>query len=91
MSAINHGGPAFPTQESGGDPWGKSYREGAPGMTLRDWMAGKAIPLAVRRLEHNWTRDMGNEWYWNDKDFDDVAEIAYLIADAMLRARESTS
>lgn len=55
-------------------PWGTVYS----GMTLRDYFAAKAI---VGHLA-----DGG--WKCDQSHFDDVAEGAYRLADAMLKARE---
>jgi len=69
------GGPAFPQDKI--DSWGVRTSEG--GMTLRDYFAAKAMQGLVI-----------------DKSFIDlysagagaVAQQAYLVADAMLKARE---
>ncbi len=72
MSEIKDGGPAFPA------PWhpemGWSPREAPPGMCLRDWFAGQALPAVLAFTAH--------------RDDDGDAAIAYAIADAMLKARE---
>ena len=80
------GGPAFPISE-----WhlksanGKVTHPDWRGMTLRDYFAAKALAgmLAYPGDEHS-----GN--YNNNCTFDDLASIAYIYADAMLRAREVT-
>lgn len=60
----------------------------ADGMTLRDYFAVKALPMAIAKL----TDEDGFEW----ATFDDggpasdqilAAEYAYTMADAMLKAR----
>ena len=56
-------------------------------MTLRDVFAMKSIPFAVKRREHNITFDIGDDWKWDDEDFDTIAGHAYELADAMLRAK----
>ena len=43
------------------------------GMTLRDYMAAKALPLLMSAYE----------------DMDGIAGVAYKMADAMLKAREA--
>ena len=48
---------------------------GAPGMTLRDWFAGKALPYIIEEM---WGTPDGAQ---------EIAECAYQIADAMLAAR----
>jgi hypothetical protein len=79
MSTQDTGGPAFPTLAVIGD---RALSEG--GLTVRDWFAAKAIPMA-------WAAwDSG---YFGFKDGDasdatrDVAGCAYQMADAMLKAR----
>lgn len=68
MSAIKDGGPAFAAMGIG--PAGDVYHE--PGMSLRDWFAGQAIPLAV--AFHN---NPANAAKW-----------CFEYADAMLAERE---
>ena len=74
------GGPAFPPSNPG-------Y---AHGMTIRDYFAAKALPLAMKDYRMNidrvdecldleWEADMGLSF---------VAARAYELADAMLKARE---
>ena len=66
MSKKDDGGHAFPPE---------------PGMSLRDWFAGRA-------LSGNWT---DFEWGSSQVRADDVPEmarLAYAIADAMLEARK---
>jgi hypothetical protein len=45
------------------------------GMSLRDWFAGQALTAMSKLLPE----------VWNEHD---VAKIAYVIADAMLKARQ---
>ena len=74
------GGPAFPTG-TGVTPYN-------PGMTLRDYFAAKALPCVLKQLMHDYTLD-DPKWSWED-DIDNylLADSAYKIADAMLKARE---
>ena len=92
---INNGGPAFPvsTRPLETEP-GFGHQDGPStwqygGMTLRDYFAAKAIPFAVKRLERNYSSDLENEWTWGHEDFEAIAEHAYDLADAMLKAREA--
>ena len=72
---MNDGGPAFPTSraekitDAPGDWADVEY----PGMSLRDWFAGQALPGLIGL----------------DSDADDkgIAHDAYLYADAMLAER----
>ena len=69
---MNDGGPAFPS-EQGEDQHGKWNQTYDPGMSLRDWFAGQALPGLIGL----------------DSDADDkgIAHDAYLYADAMLAER----
>jgi hypothetical protein len=59
------------------------------GMTLRDYFAAKALPIAVNINVKQFTWEFGSEWYWNDEeDAAFAANVAYQLADAMLKARE---
>ncbi len=96
MSAqIVDGGPAFPMTASTGDPRDGVYCQA--GMTLRDWFAGQALgSLVTADSAENHSvlsaegvndatyfgRSFTDECYWED-----VAKSAYVIADAMLKAR----
>lgn len=78
MSERNDGGPAFPVLEEYAqfnDSLGRYEDHYAPhgGMTLRDYFAAKAMPRVVP--DHIYEPAT-------------VAEEAYALADAMLKARE---
>lgn len=74
MNNTNTGGPAFPFTDWHDAPV-------CPGMTLRDYFAAKAISELTR------VYSFGNA---DPLDYaDGIAEDAYLIADAMLKAREA--
>ena len=60
------GGPAFPFLEP------PTSCNVAPGMSLRDWFAGRAIPPLYPN---------------NSFDYGDVAKTAYAVADALLAER----
>lgn len=77
------GGPAFPQLElvSGerdghGDAI-EAFTVATGGMTLRDWFAGQALSIVYMRFMSG-----------ADPDPEDLAIQTYLIADAMLAARE---
>lgn len=72
---TDDGGPAFPFATVDG------YL--CLGMTLRDYFAAKAIPVATKWEEDSPTYDNGQ-----NPTFQGVAERAYLLADAMLKARK---
>ena len=76
MSNTNTGGPAFPMS-------GFDMRHGQPvqavyqhGMNLRDWMAG----MAMQGLVADGVGSLMDE---------ELADWAYRLADAMLKAREA--
>lgn len=85
---IDTGGPAFPRPASI-DPTQGSLTDGdrvldeQDGMTLRDHFAGLAMngELASQDEDNQWPRDR----------FDKLAEYAYAMADAMLRARKAVT
>jgi len=78
MAEIKDGGPAFPrlseltTHDAGASHTIWFSAESIGGMSLRDWFAGKALASGQA-----------------DGDGPDaVADLCYLLADAMLKARE---
>lgn len=75
MSTTNDGGPAFPLSITG-DSMVEQY-----GMTLRDYFAAKAIGLAYFAEKSSPTGSDGEPTYSG------IAMRAYLLADAMLKAR----
>lgn len=96
---IDDGGPAFPF----GREWNIDRSEVStweePGMTLRDWFAGQAVP-AMSAYHANEMKDAIAKGYGDDETpspaekealvrmvADCVAQASYLIADAMLAAR----
>jgi hypothetical protein len=77
---MKTGGPAFPTDVA--------YREDGewhkdPGMTLRDWFAG----MAMSGL-YGSSRSPVNKDGIPDSSPDNVARIAYAVADSMIYERE---
>ncbi len=97
MSDINNGGPAFPfeyhnqtskTQPgffgTGNLPSGASQQ--FAGMTLRDYFAAKALQ-AVLTSPVDYSADEGASAPMNS--WDDFAQGAYQMADAMLKARNA--
>jgi hypothetical protein len=88
--AMNDGGPAFPAElrvSTGevalddGDLREVLKRVYTPGMTLRDWFAGKAL----ESIDHD-TLDYGTSSNRRDP-WPDVAAECYRAADAMLAER----
>ncbi|MCA8502192.1 hypothetical protein LGN13_10850 [Burkholderia multivorans] len=92
MNKINDGGPAFPTglkatriEMAGGRYEGTHVAEfaaAAPGMTLRDYFAAKAM---AGMLAYPGCESRGS--HHNNNTPDGVAAMAYEYANAMLRAR----
>ena len=76
----NTGGPAFPVPDIDGSAV-------AEGMTLRDYFAGQAMNRMIERaVMHFNETGHGNDW----EDFHEyIGEQSYLIADAMLKARQA--
>ncbi len=74
MGERNDGGPAFPHFIPDGHYNGSVHY---PGLTLRDWFAGRVLssaPWSLNEGDAQWIEQHG-------------AAIAYRIADAMLAAR----
>jgi hypothetical protein len=80
---MRDGGPAFPAQHY-------DLAEGEHGMTLRDYFAAKAMPMALAEYrmltERGENEPMGEDWGILFG-LSSVAAIAYQLADAMLEAR----
>ncbi len=89
MSEEKDGGPAFPTQHiahyvavaAGGGPGvnAEPVYEDRPGMSLRDWFAGQALGAIMADSMLHPEMDIHMR---------DVAHKAYVLADAMLKARK---
>lgn len=78
MSKENNGGPAFPVA-------GSDHNYPIEGMTLRDYFAAKAVGLCFAQyINHAEVEGFQDGWR------DGVAADAYLMADAMLKAREAS-
>ncbi|MCH9329788.1 hypothetical protein MMP96_09660 [Enterobacter hormaechei] len=73
----NNGGPAFPVA-------GSEHNYPIEGMTLRDYFAAKALSGWLASYPGSCTHPIvaGNA--------DEVAKHSYMLADAMLRAREAS-
>lgn len=76
MSTINDGGPAFPSNRDMRHNPDWDYE---PGMSLRDYAALKAMQGFCANQACQPTRQ---------EHFDNMAEDAYRMADAMLKARK---
>lgn len=63
----------------------------AGGLTVRDYFAAKAIGLAAKAWKWNSTDayDEGDDYIWEDEYWLYVSDIAYKIADGMMKAREN--
>jgi hypothetical protein len=71
----NTGGPAFPVPDDASD---------MPGMTLRDYFAAKAMQGLISCPD--WREGAGEDVGMYASDY--TASAAYMMADAMLKARE---
>ena len=88
MNMINDGGPAFPVWELNG----KDQPEMTGfGMTLRDYFAAKfaAAMMTATSSDHDYPNIDYQREVGGPTVAERVATIAYRMADAMLRARES--
>lgn len=81
MFGINNGGPAFPLAEPG------NCVSASEGMSLRDYFAAKAMQGLAACLDATlWPNGADESDDPTDALF--MARTAYMIADAMLAARE---
>jgi hypothetical protein len=82
---LNDGGSAFPRSPTNYQEERSNYDtrldQGASGMSLRDWFAGQA--LGGMAAGDPWANNFDKHTEW----LENVAQIAYLAADAMLAAR----
>jgi hypothetical protein len=76
MSNTNTGGPAFPVPLNPGQSW--QGMSPCDGMTLRDYFAAKAMQALI-----------SSPHCPDEFDYKPVAEAAYGMADAMLKARDA--
>ena len=76
--ANNDGGPAFPSQQEQ-TPEGYWNQTWSSGMSLRDWFAGMALPNLVAKELEGITPT-----------YIEIAQQAYLYADAMIKERDKT-
>lgn len=91
MSEQNkNGGAAFPTltydQGAAMNGIGVSVTD-HPGMTLRDYFAAKAMQGLLANPGGPIQENGMSGWNWCNCTVEDVADLAWHIADAMLRAR----
>ena len=85
----NTGGPAFPTGTGGNTPYSN-------GMTLRDYFAAKAMPLAYQYWMTDYYDPNAADAEIRSEETREgfnalmalIAESAYRMADAMLKERE---
>ncbi|HAU5814423.1 hypothetical protein WE580_13990 [Citrobacter freundii] len=80
MGKKNDGGFAFPMEATDATAW----KDCNQGMTLRDYFAAKALSGWLASYPESCTHPIvaGNA--------DEVAKHSYMLADAMLRAREAS-
>ena len=58
------------------------------GMTLRDYFAAHSIQTVMLMVKHNLKIDI-DTFYWHETEREIVAENAYKLADAMMKARDA--
>jgi hypothetical protein len=80
VSNLNGGGPAF--SRAGFTITGEDYDEGDKGMSLRDWFAGQAM---IGFISNSDIPDLLRGGFKPEG----AADACYMIADAMLKARQS--
>ncbi len=77
---LKDGGPAFPLPVADQECHGR-FESGCGGISMRDYFAARAMQADLS----NWPED-ASDWL---KYRDDLARRYYLMADAMLKAREA--
>lgn len=91
MSAAHDGGPAFPVADRDHQTFAPRTVEEVvrllSGMSLRDYFAAQALPVAMQCVGHNYAHDIG-AFTWDSGDVEAIALRAYELADAMLEARK---
>ena len=61
------------------------------GISMRDYFAAKALPLAMQMEKETTDKALGEKWAWDiEEDARYIALLAYGLADAMLKVREET-
>lgn len=84
---IDKGGPAFPTGTWDYDGQNNVLTYQEPGMTMRDFFASHANPALYKPLE-TLTAKLGRHPSVGEL-ADYIADVRFVEADAMLKARES--
>ena len=61
------------------------------GISIRDYFAARALPLAMQMEKETTDKALGEGWHWDiEEDARNIALVAYAFADAMLKIREET-
>jgi hypothetical protein len=61
------------------------------GISIRDYFAARALPLAMQMEKETTDKAVGEKWEWDiEEDARHIALMAYAFADAMLKVREET-
>jgi hypothetical protein len=82
----NDGGPAFPVNTANEGQAGACYP--AYGLSMRDYFAAKAMQGLMANPGGPVQQSGMSGWAFTNCNKNDVAALAYVIADAMLKARE---
>lgn len=80
-TTVHDGGPAF-SRGGFASPDHQHIDQGDAGMSLRDWFAGQALPLAALNALAKLATGA------TSVPDDEIAREAYDLADAMLKARQ---
>ena len=83
------GGPAFPTPRFTMDGEGRvlGFSISTDGMSLRDYFAAQAMQMEMQSTKEYYNKGECDVSEWREL-FVNIAEHAYDMADAMLKARE---
>jgi hypothetical protein len=89
MNRINDGGPAFPLPVND-EQCRARFDSGYGGMTLRDYFAAHAMAALIAEPLNEGERSAASAWTarMQMRGPDLIATAAYIMADAMLKARE---
>lgn len=89
MTTKHTGGPAFPLPVADQECCGR-FESGYGGISMRDYFAAKAIQGLLANPGGPIQANGMNGWNWCNCSPEDAVNLAYSIADAMLKAREES-
>lgn len=88
MTYKHNGGPAFPLPCDDHRDFHAVFESGYGGVSMRDYFSAKAIQGLLANPGGPIQANGMSGWDWCNCSSEDVAYLAYSIADAMLKARE---